>query len=96
MELEQQQQQELNVSLYEHEELKRSRERIRQLQDNVFSLRMSRRVLMSLLEQVQSSQQEEITRLRKQNASLQKQNRSFVGRLWEQNQRIVDLESRKV
>lgn len=92
MDMEQNQRQELQVGLYEQEELKRSREQIRQLQDNIYSLRMSRRVLMSLLEQVQTSQQEEISRLKRQNAQLQKQNQGYAGRLWQQNRRIHELE----
>lgn len=80
------------VTPYEREELLRSRERIRQLQDNVFSLRMSRRVLMSLLEQVQAAQQEEINRLEKQNARLARQNQGYAGRLMEQNCRISNLQ----
>jgi acyl-homoserine lactone acylase PvdQ len=82
----------LNNSSLGREERQRNQEQIRKLQDNIFSLRMSRRVLMSLLEQVQASQQEEIDRLRKQNAQLTKQNQSFAGRLWEQNRRLCELE----
>ena len=81
-----------NISCLEREEHRRSQERIKQLQDNIYSLRMSRRVLMSLLEQVQTNQQEEIERLRKQNARLTKQNQGFAGRLWEQNRRLCELE----
>ena len=84
--------QQINIGGLELDERQRIQERIRQLQDNIFSLRMSRRVLMSLLEQVQTSQQEEIERLRKQNARLVKQNQGFAGRLWEQNQRLCELE----
>ena len=86
------QSQQVNISCLEREERQRNQERIRQLQDSIFSLRMSRRVLMSLLEQTQASQQEEIERLRKQNARLTKQNQDFAGRLWEQNRRLCELE----
>ena len=92
METEQKGVHEAAMRAYETEELLRSREHIRELQDNIFSLRMSRRILMSLLEQVQATQQEEIGRLLKQNASLQKQNRNYAGRLMEQNRRILALE----
>jgi len=48
---------------YTQEELVKSRELIRELQESIFSLRMSRRLLMSWLEQVQATQQQEIERL---------------------------------
>jgi hypothetical protein len=95
METEQNRASEATLSAYAPEELLRSRERIRELQDNVFGLRMSRRVLLSLLDEVQAVQQEEIERLLKQNDKLQKQNRSYAGRLMEQNRRILALEQRQ-
>ena len=71
-------------------------ERIKKLQESVASLRMSRRVLMSLLEQVQTNKKEELEQLLKENMRLHKQVNSYANRLWEKNQRIVELEQAKL
>ncbi len=72
-------------------QIKRYREQIRNLEDSVYSLRMSRRILMSLLEQVQSNSDQELERLRKQNSILQKQNHNYAQRIWQQNRHLLEL-----
>ena len=48
-------------------------EKIRQLEDNISSLRMSRRILMNLLEQLQNANKMECDQLRSENARLKQQ-----------------------
>ena len=67
-------------------------EKIRRLQDYVASLRMSRRILMSLLEQVQEERNEEVGRLQRENLSLRKRSNAYATKLWEQNCRLLELE----
>ena len=67
-------------------------EKIRRLQDNVSSLRLSRRILMSLLEQLQLCQREETEQLIKENRRLKKQANIYATRLWEKNRQIIELE----
>ena len=67
-------------------------EKIRQLQENIASLRMSRRILMSLLDQVQCGSREERYQLEKEKVRLQKINSNYANQLWEKNRRIRELE----
>ncbi|MEG1537134.1 MAG: translation initiation factor 2 [Clostridiales bacterium] len=75
-----------DCQLYENE--------IRRLQENISGLRMSRRILMSLLEQSQLHQQEESAQLLRENHRLKQQASLYVDRLWEKNRRIMELEQR--
>ena len=74
----------------------RYEERIRQLEENIANLRMSRRILMNLLEQVQYSRKEELERLEKERRRLQKISSSYAGQIWEKNRRIRELEDSSV
>lgn len=67
-------------------------EKIRELQANIASLRMSRRILMALLESVQDEYRMENKRLADDNQRLKRNNHTFVNRLWEKNRRIRELE----
>lgn len=67
-------------------------EKIRALQDNVASLRMSRRVLMTLMEQARHEREDENKRLKKEKLRLQKENSHYAKALWEKNQTICELE----
>jgi len=69
-------------------------ERIRRLQEDITSLRMSRRILMSLLEQLQGERRQEKDRLEKEKNRLQKVNSHYVETIWEKNIRIRELEQR--
>ncbi len=67
-------------------------EKIRSLQENITGLRLSRRILMSLLEQAQLSQKEETEQLLRENRRLKQQTGAYAGQLWEKNRRIMELE----
>jgi len=69
-------------------------ERIRRLQEDITSLRMSRRILMSLLEQLQGERRQEKERLEKEKVRLQKANSHYVDTIWEKNIRIRELEQK--
>lgn len=69
-------------------------ERIRRLQEDITSLRMSRRILMSLLEQLQGERRQEKDRLEKEKLRLQKANSHYVETIWEKNIRIRELEEK--
>lgn len=69
-------------------------ERIRRLQEDITSLRMSRRILMSLLEQLQGERRQEKDRLEKEKVRLQKANSHYVETIWEKNIRIRELEQK--
>lgn len=60
-------------------------EKIRQLEDSISSLRLSRRILMSLLEQVQSGYRVEMERLTKENRRLKRQLADHAQQLWQLN-----------
>jgi len=62
--------------------------KLRQLEERVADLRLSRRVLMSLLEQARADQ----AALERENQRLRKQTASYCRRLWQQNTRIAMLE----
>ena len=69
-------------------------ERIKTLQDNIASLRMSRRVLMTLMEQMRHEREDENKRLKKEKLSLQKENSHYAKALWEKNRTICELENK--
>ncbi|MGI5892515.1 MAG: translation initiation factor 2 [Bacillota bacterium] len=69
-------------------------ERIRQLQENIASLRMSRRILMTLLEQSQNEYRKENQRFIQEKKRLQKSNSHYANLLWEKNKKIRELEKK--
>lgn len=79
-----------------YEETARYEEKIRRLEDNVSSLRLSRRILMSLLEQVQSSERAEIARLTQENNRLRRRLGQSSRQLWQYNtKRFTEEETGK-
>lgn len=58
-------------------------EKIRRLEDSISSLRMSRRILMSLLDQMQSGHRAELERLAKENSRLRRQLNQHTRQLWQ-------------
>ena len=64
-------------------QIARYEERIRELEDTVDSLRLSRRILMSLLEHAQKEGQSEIERLREENAFFRRKAIVLSRRLWD-------------
>lgn len=71
-------------------EIESCRRRIRELENKVSDLRMSRRVLMNLLEHAQTNRQVELERLYRENARLQKQLSAYARQLWRQNGRLAE------
>ncbi len=70
------------------EEALRYEEKIRRLEDSVSGLRMSRRILMSLLEQNQQCLRAELERFQRENSRLRKQVTAYAHQIWELKQRL--------
>ncbi len=68
-------------------------EKIRRLQVNIASLRISRRILMNLLEDTQNSSREEIRQLTLEQQHLKRLNSGYANAIWEKNKRIYELEN---
>ncbi len=69
----------------EEREIRAYEARVRLLEDRIAELRLSRRVLMDLLERARQEQMA----MEKENLRLRKQNAVFSRRLWQQNTRLV-------
>lgn len=69
-------------------------QRIRELEENVASLRMSRRILMTMLEQVKNEQKIENKRQEDEKKRLKKVNTHYAEAIWTKNIRIRELERR--
>ncbi len=70
-------------------------QRIEALEERLEQMRLSRRVLLRILEQSELERKTEVAKLQVENSRLQKQNTSFAHSLMEKNQRIVSLQSQK-
>jgi len=81
------------MSKTEIEDERLLRERVNLLQDNVTSLRLSRRVLMNLIEQLKNEHEQERRKINKEKQDLKKENAYYAKALWEKNKRICELES---
>nr|WP_092067811.1 translation initiation factor 2 [Dendrosporobacter quercicolus]NSL46789.1 translation initiation factor 2 [Dendrosporobacter quercicolus DSM 1736]SDL63944.1 hypothetical protein SAMN04488502_101428 [Dendrosporobacter quercicolus] len=68
------------------------RERIRELEDKVEALRISRRVLMNLIDSLENEKRETLTQLVNKNEKLQKNNCRYAKALMCQNLKITKLE----
>lgn len=78
---------------YDHYlELEDLRLRVRDLEAKVENLRMSRRVLMNILEASERGKRLETEKLERINDRLRRENRRYAQRLMEQNQRILALQ----
>jgi len=66
--------------------------RIRELEDKVESLRISRRVLMNLIESIENERREQLTSLENRNEQLQKNNCRYARLIMYRNLRINELE----
>lgn len=69
-------------------------QRIRELEEKVFRLRLSRRVLMFLLEESDREKETFIRSLRKENQRLRLANSRYALTLLHKNRQIVNLQSR--
>lgn len=76
-----------DVSLFEE-----LRERIRELEDKVEALRISRRVLMNLIDSLEREKKDQLLRLESRNDKLQRLNYRYAKALMHRNVRIIELE----
>lgn len=70
------------------------RQRVQELEEKVEQLRLSRRVLMNLIEKMEKEKTTFLSRLEKENRKLHLDNYRYAKWLLRKNQRIVELESR--
>jgi TolA-binding protein len=68
------------------------RVRIQELEEKVESLRVSRRVLMNLIEVLEKEKREQLFRLETQNEKLQKNNCRYARAIMYRNLRITEME----
>lgn len=68
--------------------------RIQQLEDRLEQLRISRRVLLYLVEKSESDKWDLVDRLRREKEKLQLKNRRYARALWHKNKEILLLESK--
>ncbi len=87
------------MELYEEtkhlrEQLKAAKGRIKELEQRVEHLRVSRRVLMNLLEKVEREKVALIQRLERENMRLQRDNTRFAKWIFSKNKEIVQLQEK--
>lgn len=68
--------------------------RIKELEEQVEHLRISRRVLMNLIEKIEREKRLLLSNLEKENKRLQQNNAKYASWLWNKNRKIIELESR--
>ncbi|MDD4237151.1 MAG: translation initiation factor 2 [Desulfotomaculaceae bacterium] len=68
------------------------RDRVLELEEKVEQLRLSRRVLMNLIEKIEKDKTGFLTRLERENRKLQQNNYRYAQRLLRKNRQIVELE----
>lgn len=76
------------------EELQVARLRISELEQRVEHLRVSRRVLMNLLEKVEREKVNLVHKLEKENVRLQRDNTRFAKWIFHKNRQIVELQEK--
>lgn len=76
------------------DELKLLRARVGELEQRVEHLRVSRRVLMNLLEKVEREKVALVYRLEKENVRLQRDNKRFANWIFSKNREIVELQEK--
>lgn len=67
---------------------------IEDLEEKIHHLRVSRRVLMNLLEKMEQERKHELERLEKANRKLKKSNSQYAKDLIYKNRRIIELEGK--
>lgn len=70
------------------------RQRIQELEEKIEQLRLSRRVLMNLIEKIEKDKLGFLSRLEKENRKLQLNNYRYAQWLLRKNRQIVELESK--
>lgn len=68
--------------------------RIQELEEKIEQLRLSRRVLMNLIEKIEKDRSNFVSRLEKENRKLHKDNYRYAQNLLQQNRRIVELQAK--
>ena len=76
------------------DELKLLRARVGELEQRVEHLRVSRRVLMNLLEKVEREKVALVHRLEKENVRLQRDNKRFAKWIFSKNREMVELQEK--
>ena len=76
------------------DELQLLRARVGELEQRVEHLRVSRRVLMNLLEKVEREKVSLVHRLEKENVRLQRDNTRFAKWIFSKNREIVELQEK--
>ncbi|AFQ44644.1 MULTISPECIES: hypothetical protein [Desulfosporosinus] len=77
-----------------NEEIKLLRARVGELEQRVEHLRVSRRVLMNLLEKVEREKVALVRNLEKENVRLQRDNKRFAKWIFIKNREIVELQDK--
>jgi len=77
-----------------HEEIRVLRARIAELEQRIEHLRVSRRVLMNLLEKVEREKDYQVSRLERENSRLQRDNSRFARWIFSKNREIMQLQER--
>lgn len=70
------------------------RHRIRELEEKVNQLRLSRRVLMNLIEKIEQDRIFHLDKLEKENRKLHQDNNKYAHWLLKKNNQIVELQSK--
>ncbi|ACX52566.1 hypothetical protein Adeg_1470 [Ammonifex degensii KC4] len=70
------------------------RSRIKELEEKLAQVRLSRRVLLYLLEKMEGEKELLLKKLEQENERLQRLNARYARSLWQKNRRIVELESK--
>lgn len=68
--------------------------RVQELEDKLLQLRLSRRVLMHLLERIEQEKAVFVEKLERENKRLHRTNQHFAQSLLEKNRQIIELESK--
>ena len=76
------------------DEVKLLRSRVGELEQRVEHLRVSRRVLMNLLEKVEREKVSLVQHLEKENVRLQRDNQRFAKWIFSKNREIVELQEK--
>ena len=76
------------------DEVKLLRSRVGELEQRVEHLRVSRRVLMNLLEKVEREKVALVHRLEKENVRLQRDNKRFAKWIFSKNKEIIELQEK--
>ncbi|MCR6545929.1 translation initiation factor 2 [Dehalobacterium formicoaceticum] len=69
------------------------KKRIEELEERIEHLRVSRRVLMNLVEKLEKERSNVLTKLEKENRKLQRSNALYAQNILSKNRRIMELEA---